>query len=146
MVKVVSVALGLLLAASFQMAAGLKCDSQCSACWKIGSPGVDIKIGCRSDSNCFYPCPNGYENLHCANWQRCEWVDSSMNTYYNSFSSSGLTHILKQVQGTWLWKIWPVSLWNRLRSYIWLAKLQSTVRRPGVFNLILTLCFLSLFT
>ncbi len=74
--KVLSVTLSLLFAAGFiQTAAGIQCDSFCAACWKIGSPGVDIKMSCGTFGNCPYPCPSGYNNIHCANSDRCWWVD-----------------------------------------------------------------------
>ena len=71
-----AVALSLFFAACFiQTAAGIQCDSFCAACWKIDSPGVDIKIRCGAFGNCPYPCPSGYNNIHCANSDRCWWVD-----------------------------------------------------------------------
>ena len=70
--KALSVALSLIFAAGFiiQPAAGILCDSNCAACWKAGSSTVDIKIGCQL-GNCPYPCPGGYENIHCAVSGRC---------------------------------------------------------------------------
>ena len=93
--KVLSVALSLLFSAAFiQTAAGITCDSSCSACWKIGSPGVDVKIGCWGN-NCPDSCPDGYENIHCAEWQRCMWVDPLICLWWHIFSSSssGLTKL-----------------------------------------------------
>ena len=77
--KVLSVALSLLFAAGFiQMAEGIVCHpSFCAACWKIGSPGVDIKMSCGAFGNCPWECPNGYNNIHCAAGDRCWWVDLS---------------------------------------------------------------------
>ncbi len=50
--KVLSVAFSLLLPACFsQTAAGLRCDSECAACWKTGDlNGVDIKFSCKVDT------------------------------------------------------------------------------------------------
>ncbi len=71
--KVLSVTLSLTLAAAFiQKVVGLNCyPSDCSACWKDGSPGVDIKMSCKS-SECGESCPDGYHDLHCAKSQRCK--------------------------------------------------------------------------
>ncbi len=89
--KLLSVALSLLFSAAFiQTAAGITCDSNCSACWKIGSPGVDVKIGCWAN-NCPGSCPDGYENIHCAKWQRCMWVDLWWTYSFFLSYSSGLT-------------------------------------------------------
>jgi hypothetical protein len=72
--KVLSVAFSLCFA--IQAAMGLHCDSGCSACWKDGSPGVDIKIACGADNRwgCATGCPAGYSNQHCAEHQRCALV------------------------------------------------------------------------
>ena len=43
--KVLSVALLLFAAGFIQTAAGITC-SFCAPCWKIGSPGVDVKMSC----------------------------------------------------------------------------------------------------
>jgi len=89
------VALSLLFSAAFiQTAAGIICNSNCSACWKTGSPGVDVKIGCWAN-NCPASCPDGYENIHCAEWQRCMWVDPLICLWWHLFSSSssGLTKL-----------------------------------------------------
>ena len=68
--KVLSLA-SLLFATGFiQTAAGIRCDSFCAACWKNGSPGVDIKMSCDGLWNC-YSCPGGYDSLHCAQMDRC---------------------------------------------------------------------------
>ena len=81
--KIFSMVLGLAFAASFNIltAAGLKCSSVCAACWKIGEPGVDIKMTCDQDNDCggVTDCPPGYEDLHCAKTERCMSVDFSMN-------------------------------------------------------------------
>lgn len=53
---------------------GLTCDNYCAACWKTGSTGVDIKFSCVDSGityDCGDKCPTGYENIHCAKWQRC---------------------------------------------------------------------------
>ncbi|KAF8441175.1 hypothetical protein BGX38DRAFT_1204750 [Terfezia claveryi] len=54
------------------MTAGLTCSSGCSACFKIGSPGVDTKISCKGQ-DCGTACPPGYigNSLHCATAARC---------------------------------------------------------------------------
>jgi len=84
--KVLSVTLGLLLAAGFiQTAAGLQCDSECAACWKTGDTnGADIKLSCSDGSgHCGDKCPNGYERMHCATRGRCQSVDFSQSgTWY----------------------------------------------------------------
>ena len=62
----------LLLAAGFiQMAAGLTCESNCAACYKDNSPGVDIKFCCGPGNHCGRSCPPGYSDLHCAKGVRC---------------------------------------------------------------------------
>jgi len=75
--KVLSVAVFSLLFGFIQTAAGLSCRSHCAACWKTGQPGVDIKIGCGFRGRC-HGCPPGYESIHCAKEERCQWVDLSM--------------------------------------------------------------------
>lgn len=51
---------------------GMKCLSQCGACWKDGSPGVDIKMSC-TDYHCGEQmCPEGYSGMHCATKSRCQ--------------------------------------------------------------------------
>ena len=69
----------LALAGVIQMAAGLKCDSGCSACWSDTQPGVDIKLYCGGSDNrsCGGLCPPGYSRLHCAKGERCACVDRS---------------------------------------------------------------------
>ena len=72
--KVPSLALGLVFAAVFiQTAAGKHCHSNCAACWKNGSPGIDIKMSCGGDGGnpCDDICPDGYNDLHCADSKRC---------------------------------------------------------------------------
>jgi len=91
--KVVSVALSLAFAAgSIQTAvADLRCESQCAACWKIGSPGIDLKMICQQ-GHCGETCPEGYTDMHCAKSRRCAYVDLSMTYFFPSKSmSSGLT-------------------------------------------------------
>jgi len=75
--KVLSVAVFSLLFCFIQTAAELSCRSYCAACWKTGQPGVDIKIGCGFRGRC-HGCPPGYESIHCAKKERCQWVDLSM--------------------------------------------------------------------
>ena len=66
-------ACSLFAASLIQMAVGLNCNSLCAACWKDGSPGVDIKIGCSAiNGYCGDKCPQGYHGLHCAKDSRCE--------------------------------------------------------------------------
>ena len=72
--KLLSIAFSLVFAGSFiQTVVGVTCDSGCAACWKIGSPGIDIKMGCDPDPNfdCGDECPSGYEGIHCARYRRC---------------------------------------------------------------------------
>lgn len=68
--KVLSVTLGLTLAAAFtQKVVGYTCSSHCSACWKDNNAsGVDTKFHCKT-TNCGESCPDGYHDLHCAKWQ-----------------------------------------------------------------------------
>ena len=57
-----------------QMAAGLKCDTGCAACWKDNnSDGVDTKFACGGDKgeHCNDVCPTGYNGIHCAAVERC---------------------------------------------------------------------------
>ncbi|KAF8427916.1 hypothetical protein EV426DRAFT_374591 [Tirmania nivea] len=69
-----SLEVALVAAASIiQIAAGVKCDSNCAACWKNGSPGVDIKFSC-DGSHCGSACPEGYHGIHCAKSERCACV------------------------------------------------------------------------
>ena len=49
---------------------GKHCDSYCAACWKDGSPGVDIKFSCMN-GDCGTGCPSGYSGIHCAKGERC---------------------------------------------------------------------------
>ena len=49
---------------------GLKCSSDCAACWKDNTPGVDIKWAC-DDQQCGDACPAGYNSPHCATKRRC---------------------------------------------------------------------------
>jgi len=50
---------------------GLRCGSDCAACWKDGDPdGVDTKFSC-SDKECGSVCPPGYHGIHCAKNSRC---------------------------------------------------------------------------
>lgn len=50
---------------------GLKCGSNCSACWKDGdTTGVDTKFSCDRDQ-CGDACPTGYHDMHCAKSERC---------------------------------------------------------------------------
>lgn len=50
---------------------GLKCGSNCSACWKDGdTTGVDTKFSCDRDQ-CGDACPTGYHDMHCARSERC---------------------------------------------------------------------------
>jgi hypothetical protein len=78
--KLLSIAFTLVFAASLiHKATGLICSSACAACWKIGSPGIDIKMGCDPDADfeCGNECPNGYEGIHCAQFRRCTYVEKS---------------------------------------------------------------------
>jgi len=63
----------LLFATGFmiQSVAGIICTSFCAACWKDGSPGVDIKMSCDGPLGNCYSCPAGYSNVHCAQMDRC---------------------------------------------------------------------------
>ena len=57
-----------------QMAAGLKCDTSCAACWlDNNSDGVDTKFLCTGDHgvHCGDLCPTGYSGIHCAKIERC---------------------------------------------------------------------------
>jgi hypothetical protein len=61
-----------------QMAAGLKCNSGCAACWlDNNSDGVDTKFICTGDNgvHCGDACPTGYNGIHCAKIERCLWVE-----------------------------------------------------------------------
>ena len=82
--KVVSIALRLVFVAGLiQRAAGLSCTTgNCAACWKIDSPGIDIKMPCpRGD--CGKTCPSGYDRIHCAKTERCEYeVDPLDDMFY----------------------------------------------------------------
>ena len=70
-------ALSLIVAAALiKTVVGLECSSNCAACWKTGSPGVDIKFSC-AVGNCNHKCPEGYEGLHCAKVERCQYVGLS---------------------------------------------------------------------
>jgi hypothetical protein len=66
-------ALSLLFAAGLiQQVVGITCDTDCAACWKTGSPGIDTKFSCRSDNyDCGKTCPSGYQGIHCAKVNRC---------------------------------------------------------------------------
>ena len=69
-----SLVFGLVFASGLiEMAVGIYCPtSQCGACWKTGSPGVDIKFWCDvSPNDCGDTCPEGYEGIHCAKDFRC---------------------------------------------------------------------------
>jgi hypothetical protein len=70
--------LNLIIAASLiKTAAGLHCPGDCAACWKTGgAAGEDIKFACIF-GNCGGQCPGGYENLHCAKSERCQYVGFS---------------------------------------------------------------------
>ena len=46
------------------------CSSNCAACWKVNSPGVDTKFSC-FEGYCGEVCPPDYHGLHCAKKQRC---------------------------------------------------------------------------
>ena len=72
-----TIALSLFLAAGFTQTAALTCDTDCAACWKDGSPGVDIKFWCdyNSDAGCDSVCPPGYSDIHCARTERCQYVN-----------------------------------------------------------------------
>ncbi|KAF8451419.1 hypothetical protein BGX38DRAFT_489744 [Terfezia claveryi] len=60
---------------------GLQCNTGCAACWKDGSPGVDIKFACGFTS-CGRTCPQGYSGIHCANSARCEcWPEDDNCTF-----------------------------------------------------------------
>jgi len=76
--KVLSVAVFSMPFGFIQTAAGISCGSHCAACWKTGEPGVDIKIGCDGSFVSCHDCPPGYESIHCAKSERCQWVDRSM--------------------------------------------------------------------
>jgi hypothetical protein len=53
-----------------QMAAGLRCNSGCAACWlDNNNDGVDTKFTCVGD--CGDVCPTGYNGIHCARVDRC---------------------------------------------------------------------------
>lgn len=74
--KAFFVILSLVFSASFiQQVVGIACDTLCAACWKKGSPGVDIKFSCKTHGNhyndCGGQCPSGYENMHCASVDAC---------------------------------------------------------------------------
>ena len=69
--KVLSIAALGLLFSVIRTAAGISCGSQCAACWKIGQPGVDIKIACDWGAEC-HNCPPDYDNIHCAKSARCQ--------------------------------------------------------------------------
>jgi len=81
--KALSSALSLFFAAVIiKPTAGILCDTDCAACWKMGSSTVDIKIGCQF-GNCPFSCPGGYENIHCATSRRCLWVDVSIDDFFS---------------------------------------------------------------
>jgi hypothetical protein len=72
--KLLSIAFSLVFAGGFiQTAAGITCPSGCVACWKIGSPGIDIKMGATPTPTLIAgdECPSGYEGIHCASSRRC---------------------------------------------------------------------------
>ena len=52
------------------LVSGMACDSNCAACWKDGSSGVDIKFSC-INNDCGSACPTGYSGMHCATKLRC---------------------------------------------------------------------------
>lgn len=60
-----------LLFGFIRTAAGISCRSRCAACWKVGEPGVDIKIACEGGAEC-HNCPPGYDDIHCAKSERCQ--------------------------------------------------------------------------
>jgi hypothetical protein len=78
------VLLGLIFAAEIiQSVAGIEChSSNCAACWKIGSPGIDIKIPCGPKGECGDKCPDGYEGIHCAKSTRCEYEVDPFNAMF----------------------------------------------------------------
>ena len=61
----------LVIVSHMVLVSGLQCGSQCAACWKDDTPGVDIKVTCGYDGWCGETCPQGYHDLHCAKWARC---------------------------------------------------------------------------
>ena len=68
--KAFTIIFGLVFTAGLiQQVVGIACDSLCAACWKKGSPGVDVKISCKTYethyNDCGGNCPEGYENIHC---------------------------------------------------------------------------------
>ncbi|KAF8420303.1 hypothetical protein BGX38DRAFT_1193136 [Terfezia claveryi] len=71
--------LGLALAfvVSFiQVSEGLKCSSNCAACWRYGVPGVDVKFRSdNADGDFGTWCPTRYYGLHCAKQERCFFCD-----------------------------------------------------------------------
>ena len=70
-----TIALSIFLAAGSTQTAALSCDDECAACWKDGSPGVDIKFWCDSNLVCGSECPPGYSDIHCAQTKRCQYVN-----------------------------------------------------------------------
>ena len=63
------IALSLLAAGT--MVVGLVCNSECSACWKNGSPGVDIKMTCDTSDWYCGTCSAGHSGHHCAKQKCC---------------------------------------------------------------------------